>query len=69
MNLQLSGRVGECAVLHVSKKSKVRQEISTKYGLFDIGNDEHPPEGEAQANSEGNGTDHKGRNCRAIDST
>ena len=69
VNLQVSGRVGERAVLHVSKKSKVGQEISTKYGLFDIGNDEHPPESEAQAKGEGKGTDHKGRNCRAIDST
>ena len=52
MNLQVSGRVGERVVLHVNKKSKVGQEISTKYGLFDIGNDEHPPEGAAQAKVE-----------------
>ena len=45
------------------------QEISTKYGLFDIGNDEHSPEGVAQAKGEGKGMDPKGRNCRAIDST
>ena len=69
MNLQVSGRVGERAVLHVNKKSKVGQQIGTKYGLFDIGNDEHPPKGAAQAKSEGKGTDPKGCNCRAIDST
>ncbi len=45
------------------------QEISTEYGLLDISNDEHPSEGAAQAKGEGKGTDPKGRNCRAIDST
>ena len=38
---------------YVNDEAKVMQEISTKDGLIDIGNDEYPPEGKAQPNMEG----------------
>ena len=47
MNRKMCVLIQENTTTHVNHEAKVMQKISTKNGLFDIGDSEYPPEGPA----------------------
>ena len=63
----MGGGVHQAAAVNVHEEAEVTEEISTEDGVCDIRDDEHPTEGAAQAQVQGEGTFTKCRDSRAVD--